>query len=205
MKSINAFSTLNHCFPLKYESCFQIAAFSSENLKQERNMHRSSTIYKIKYSKHFVDFHVRGQHDSSGVVWRTCGLFWCFYQLFRPSFWWHPFNGEDPSISIDKQAHTIINSLITLKKTYITLVSISIKDKILVILDWQEDTLSSKSAKTYILSKYTSPFVKGCSSSIFQQKRKSKQNSRKASDILSKLLYLHVSLPMSGNFGGTIL
>ncbi len=40
---------------------------------------------------------------------------------------------------------------------------------------------------------------------FFQQKRKSKQNSRKASDILSKLLYLHVSLPMSGYFRDAIL
>ncbi len=27
------------------------------------------------------------------VMWITCGLLWCFYQL---SFWRHPFNAEDP-------------------------------------------------------------------------------------------------------------
>ncbi len=32
----------------------------------------------------------------SGVVWITCGLMWCFYQLFGLSFWWHPFTAEHP-------------------------------------------------------------------------------------------------------------
>ncbi len=27
----------------------------------------------------------------TGVVWITCRLLWCFYQLFVLSFWWHPF------------------------------------------------------------------------------------------------------------------
>ncbi len=29
----------------------------------------------------------------------TCGLFWCFYQLIKLSFWWHPFTAEDPLVS----------------------------------------------------------------------------------------------------------
>ncbi len=29
------------------------------------------------------------------VVWITCGLLWCFYQLFGLSFWRHPFTAED--------------------------------------------------------------------------------------------------------------
>ncbi len=33
-----------------------------------------------------------------GVVWITCGLLWCFYQLFRLSFWRHPFTAEDPLV-----------------------------------------------------------------------------------------------------------
>ncbi len=32
----------------------------------------------------------------TGVVWITCGLLWCFYQLFGLSFWRHPFTAEDP-------------------------------------------------------------------------------------------------------------
>ncbi len=35
----------------------------------------------------------------SGVVWITCGLLWCFYQLFGLSFWRHPFTAEDPLVS----------------------------------------------------------------------------------------------------------
>ncbi len=32
----------------------------------------------------------------TGVVWITCGLLWCFYQLFGVSFWRHPFTAEHP-------------------------------------------------------------------------------------------------------------
>ncbi len=35
----------------------------------------------------------------TGVVWITCGLLWCFYQLFGLSFWRHPFTAEDPLLS----------------------------------------------------------------------------------------------------------
>ncbi len=33
------------------------------------------------------------------VVWITCALLWCFYQLFGHSFWRHPFTAEDPLVS----------------------------------------------------------------------------------------------------------
>ncbi len=29
----------------------------------------------------------------------SCGLLWCFYQLFGLSFWRHPFTAEDPLVS----------------------------------------------------------------------------------------------------------
>ncbi len=32
-------------------------------------------------------------------MWITCGLLWCFYQLFRVSFWRHPFTAEHPLVS----------------------------------------------------------------------------------------------------------
>ncbi len=35
----------------------------------------------------------------AGVMWITCGLLWCFYQLFGLSFWRHPFTTEDPFVS----------------------------------------------------------------------------------------------------------
>ncbi len=31
--------------------------------------------------------------------WITCGLLWCFYQLFGLSFWRHPFTAEDQLVS----------------------------------------------------------------------------------------------------------
>ena len=34
----------------------------------------------------------------TGVLWITCGLLWCFYQLFGLSFWRHPFTAEDPLV-----------------------------------------------------------------------------------------------------------
>ncbi len=37
--------------------------------------------------------------DWTGVVWITCGLLWCFYQLFGLSFWRHPFTAEHPLMS----------------------------------------------------------------------------------------------------------
>ncbi len=33
------------------------------------------------------------------MVWITCGLLWCFYQLFGHLFWWQKFNAEDPLMS----------------------------------------------------------------------------------------------------------
>ncbi len=33
------------------------------------------------------------------VVWITCRLSWCFYQLFGPSFWRHPFTAEDQLVN----------------------------------------------------------------------------------------------------------
>ncbi len=41
-------------------------------------------------------------HDVNwwtGVVWVTCGLLWCFYQLFGLSFWRHPFTAEHPLVT----------------------------------------------------------------------------------------------------------
>ncbi len=32
-------------------------------------------------------------------MWITCGILWCFYQLFGLSFWRHPFTTKDPSVS----------------------------------------------------------------------------------------------------------
>ncbi len=52
---IKMFLTSNCCFCLKCDSYIHIA-----HLNQERNMHRSSTIYKRKQSKHFLNENVGG-------------------------------------------------------------------------------------------------------------------------------------------------
>ncbi len=47
-------------------------------------------------------FHLLSSPDVNwwtGVVWITCGLLWCFYQLFGLSFWRHPFTSEHPLLS----------------------------------------------------------------------------------------------------------
>ncbi len=44
-------------------------------------------------------FHLLSSQDINwwtGVEWITCGLLWCFYQLFGLSFWRHPFTAEHP-------------------------------------------------------------------------------------------------------------
>ncbi len=41
------------------------------------------------------------------IMWITCVLLWCFYQLFLLSFWRHPFTAEHPLVS---NGDAIINS-----------------------------------------------------------------------------------------------
>ncbi len=63
--------------------------------------------FKVKTSYWYICFiqiHIFSlQHMTfnwwTGVVWITCGLLWCFYQLFGLSFWRHPFTAEDPLMS----------------------------------------------------------------------------------------------------------
>ncbi len=68
--TIKMFLTSNCCFCLKCDSYIHSIA----RLNQERNMHKSSTIYKRKQSKHFLNENVGG--------------FWCE----RATVDWH-FNG----------------------------------------------------------------------------------------------------------------
>ncbi len=56
----------------------------------------------------------------TGVVWITCGLLWCFYQLFGLLFWRHPFTAEihwwardvmlhfSKSVLVKKQTHLYV-------------------------------------------------------------------------------------------------
>ncbi len=126
------------------------AVNSSSCVNQERNMHRSSTVYKqkiVQNSSKQICWWILMREDNrgwtfsleevllwimeyfgqkqglklkqyndgfltnmqlftsqdvnwwTGVVWITCGLLWCFYQLFGLSFWRHPFTLKDPLVS----------------------------------------------------------------------------------------------------------
>ncbi len=64
--------------------------------------------YFSQRKKHLNDGFVSYKHTAldiqdinwwTGVMWITCGLLWCFYQLFGLSFWRHPFTAEDPLVS----------------------------------------------------------------------------------------------------------
>ncbi len=39
------------------------------------------------------------QHKTLIEGLESCGLLWCFYQLFGLSFWRHPFTAEDPLVN----------------------------------------------------------------------------------------------------------
>ncbi len=49
--------------------------------------------------KYAVFFALQDINWWTGVVWITCGLLWCFYQLFGLSYWRHPFTAEDLLVS----------------------------------------------------------------------------------------------------------
>ncbi len=58
-----------------------------------------------------VDLQVFTSQDVnwwSGVMWITCGLFQCFYQLFGLSFWQNPFIAEDTLVSSDEMLHFVM-------------------------------------------------------------------------------------------------
>ncbi len=57
----------------------------------------------------------------TGLIWITCGLLWCFYQLFGLSFWRHPFTAEDPLVS--KWCITKFIQICSNKKTFKNLVN----------------------------------------------------------------------------------
>ncbi len=66
------------------------------------NLARSDDL-KLKWLNGFVSYiQIVTSEDvnwCTGVVWITCGLLWCFYQLFGLSFWRHPFTAGDSLVS----------------------------------------------------------------------------------------------------------
>ncbi len=64
---------------------------------QKRQFEVEKTSWCFFSFKHsFASQHVNWW---TGVVWISCGLLWCFYQLFGLSYWRHPFTAEDPLLS----------------------------------------------------------------------------------------------------------
>ncbi len=63
----------------------------SENLKLKR--------LNDEFLKNMQLFTSQDVNWWTGVMWTTCGLLWCFYQLFGLSFWRHPFTAEDQLVS----------------------------------------------------------------------------------------------------------
>ncbi len=53
----------------------------------------------LEFKNILMDLFLTNRQDVNWwteVVWITCGLLWCFYQLFGLSFWRHPFTTKDP-------------------------------------------------------------------------------------------------------------
>ncbi len=69
-----------------------------------RILARSDSL-KLKCLDEFVYYRSMQLFTSQDMNWCnwvvliTCGLLWCFYQLFELSFWWHPFTTDDPLVS----------------------------------------------------------------------------------------------------------
>ncbi len=59
----------------------------------------------------------------TGVLWVTCGLLWCFYQLFKFSCWRHPFTAEDPFVR-DVMLH--FSKTVPMKKKLIYLLGLRV-------------------------------------------------------------------------------
>ncbi len=72
----------------------------------------------IKASAKWLNLNVNVNVNWTGVVWITCRVLWDFYQLFGPSFWWHPFTAKDPLVS---KWYNFSKSVLTKKQTHLHL------------------------------------------------------------------------------------
>ncbi len=102
-----------YCGCCQNESAFYTCTIESNKRKQYYGLWTRIFDLKLKTSwicDGFVSY--KQQLLSSpdvnwwtGVVWITCGLLWCFYQLFGLSFWRHPFTAEDHWWASDAMLH----------------------------------------------------------------------------------------------------
>ncbi len=90
----------------RFLSWFRQDGFFTEGSVIESYFFFKKWGFEVKNALMMYLFHTNMQLFTSqdinwwtGVVWITCGLLWCFYQLFGLSFWRHPFTTEDPLVS----------------------------------------------------------------------------------------------------------
>ncbi len=72
----------------------------------EVKTHLKAKVLNILTMDLFLSF---SPHKMLTERLELCGLLWCFNQLFRPSFWRHPFTAEDSLVS--KWCNTISPNL----------------------------------------------------------------------------------------------
>ncbi len=79
--------------------CRFLSWFRPEHFFTGGSVMNYGLIFYVKNVLMLDLFHLLSSPDVNwwtGVVWITCGLLWCFYQLFGLSFWRHPFTAEHP-------------------------------------------------------------------------------------------------------------
>ncbi len=100
------------CFWTVLDLCIFHSWFRRDNFKTGEILWLIMDLYfagsfKLQNLRLMMDLFITNMHFFAsqdicwwtGVVWITCGLLWCFYQLFGLSFWRHPFTAEDPLVS----------------------------------------------------------------------------------------------------------
>ncbi len=76
--------------------CIFLSRYRKENFSlEESNIMDRGTLFEVKN----ILMLRKTFNWWNGVVWISCGLLWCFYQLFWLSIWWHPFTAENPRLS----------------------------------------------------------------------------------------------------------
>ncbi len=81
----------------------QDGVFTGEGNIMERGLENKNILMMDLFITNKQLFASQDVNWWTGVMWITCGLLWCFNQLFELSFWWHPFTAE-----VSKQCNTKI-------------------------------------------------------------------------------------------------
>ncbi len=99
------FSKTGSCWPAFYESQkILVSAKNLFNCSTQEKSHLHHFWVNNPFKNVLMDLFIKNTQFLlhkllTGVVWITCGLLFCFYQLLGHSFWRHPFTAEDPLVS----------------------------------------------------------------------------------------------------------